>query len=65
MRSARWEGKTPSATSGSVSYSKATGGDLSGTPLGACLLAVFYKMGFAAPASSGATFEITLRIPPR
>jgi hypothetical protein len=51
--------------SGSVAYSKATGGDLSGTPLGTCLLAVFYKMGFAAPASSGATIEITLRIPPR
>ena len=51
--------------SGSVSYSKATGGDLSSTSLGACLLAVFYKMGFAAPASNGASFEITLRIPPR
>ncbi len=50
---------------GSVSYSKTTGGDLSGTPLGNCLLAVFYKMGFAAPASGGATIEITLRIPPR
>lgn len=50
--------------SGSVSYSKATGGDLAGTPLGTCLLAVFYKMGFAA-ASRGASFEITLRIPPR
>ncbi len=49
--------------SGSVSYSKGTGGDLSGTPLGNCLLAVFYKMGFAAP-TSGASFEITLRIPP-
>jgi hypothetical protein len=51
--------------SGSVGYSRATGGELSGTPLGACLLAVFYKMGFAAPASNGATLEITLRIPPR
>jgi len=51
--------------SGSVGYSKATGGELSSTALGACLLAVFYKMGFAAPASTGATLEITLRIPPR
>ncbi len=51
--------------SGSVAYSKATGGDLAGTPLGTCLLAVFYKMGFAAPASTGASFEISLRIPPR
>lgn len=50
---------------GSVSYSKATGGDLVGTPLAACLLPVFYKMGFAAPASSGAYFEITLRTPAR
>jgi hypothetical protein len=50
---------------GSVTYSKATGGDLVGTPLGACLLPVFYKMGFAAPASSTSTFEITLRAPAR
>jgi hypothetical protein len=50
---------------GSVSYSKATGGDLLGTPLAACLLPVFYKMGFATPASTGATIEITLRAPPR
>jgi len=49
--------------SGSVSYSKATDGDLKGTPLGNCLLAVFYKMGFAAPASNSAGFEITLRVP--
>lgn len=49
--------------SGSVTYSKATGGDLSGTPLGACLLAVFYKMGFAAKGVTGATFEISLRVP--
>jgi hypothetical protein len=48
---------------GSVSYSKATGGDLVGTPLAACLLPVFYKMGFAAPASNSAYFEITLRAP--
>ncbi len=48
---------------GSVSYSKATGGDLVGTPLAACLLPVFYKMGFAAPASNGAYFTITLRAP--
>jgi hypothetical protein len=39
-------------SAGSVSYSKATGGDLKDTPLGACLLAVFYKMGFAAPPST-------------
>jgi hypothetical protein len=48
---------------GSVAYSRATGGDLLGTPLAACLLAVFYKMGFAAPASSSASFEIVLRVP--
>jgi hypothetical protein len=47
---------------GSVSHSKAIGGDLVGTPLAACLLAVFYKMGFASPASSSASFEITLRV---
>jgi hypothetical protein len=52
-------------TAGSVSYSKATGGDLVGTPLAACLLPVFYKMGFAAPASNGAYFAITLRTPAR
>jgi hypothetical protein len=50
---------------GSVTYSKATGGDLVDTPLGACLLAVFYKMGFAAPASNSSYFEITLRTPAR
>jgi|GEM_PF-6323697 len=49
-------------SAGSVSYSKATGGDLKDTPVGACLLAVFYKMGFAAPPGS-AGFEITLRVP--
>jgi hypothetical protein len=49
-------------SAGSVSYSKATGGDLKDTPVGACLLAVFYKMGFAAPPST-AGFEITLRVP--
>ena len=38
--------------SGSVGYSRATGGELSGTPLGDCLSAVFYKMGFAAPAAT-------------
>ena len=52
-------------SAGSVSHSKATGGDLVGTPLAACLLSVFYKMGFAAPASDRAHFEITLRAPPR
>lgn len=50
-------------TSGSVTYSRATGGDLVGTPLATCLLPVFYKMGFAAPASNNAGFEITLRAP--
>jgi hypothetical protein len=49
---------------GSVTYSRATGGDLMGTPLATCLLPVFYKMGFAAPASNNAGFEITLRAPP-
>jgi len=47
--------------SGSVTYSKAVGGDLAGTPLAKCLLANFYKMGFAAPAVENASFEITLR----
>jgi len=51
--------------SGSVTYSRATGGDLLGTPLAACLLPVFYKMGFAAPASTGATLEVILRAPPQ
>ncbi len=49
--------------SGSVAYSKAVGGDLGGTPLGSCLLAVFYKMGFAATRANGANFQITLRVP--
>jgi hypothetical protein len=49
--------------SGSVHYSRATAGDLGGTPLGTCLLAVFYKMGFAATAANSANFEITLRVP--
>jgi hypothetical protein len=51
--------------SGSVGYVRATGGDLVGTPLATCLLPMFYKMGFAAPASNQASFEITLRSPPR
>ncbi|HKY39928.1 MAG TPA: hypothetical protein VJN18_28530 [Polyangiaceae bacterium] len=50
--------------SGSVAHVRPTGGDLVGTPLAACLLPMFYKMGFAAPASSGASFEITLRSHP-
>jgi hypothetical protein len=49
---------------GSVAYAKATGGELMGTPLAACLLPIFYKMGFASPPSS-AYFEITLRSPSR
>jgi len=49
--------------SGSVGYSRGTGGDLNGTPLGTCLLAVFYKMGFAATAANSASFDITLRVP--
>jgi hypothetical protein len=49
--------------SGSVAFSRATGGELAGTPVGTCLLAVFYKMGFAAPASNNAGFDITLRVP--
>lgn len=49
--------------SGSVDYCRPTGGDLVGTPLAACLLPAFYKMGFAAPASGRAYFEITLRSP--
>jgi hypothetical protein len=51
--------------SGSVHYCKPTGGDLVGTPLAACLLPAFYKMGFAAPATGDAYFEITLRSPPK
>jgi hypothetical protein len=51
--------------SGSVGFAKPTGGDLVGTPLAACLLPVFYNMGFAAPASNSAGFEITLRAPPQ
>lgn len=51
--------------SGSVGFVRTTGGDLVGTPLAACLLPAFYKMGFAAPASNSAHFEITLRAPPR
>jgi hypothetical protein len=49
--------------SGSVTYSRATAGELSDTPLGKCLLAVFYKMGFAATSANSANFEITLRVP--
>jgi hypothetical protein len=48
---------------GSVDYSRATGGDLVGTPLAECLLPVFYKMGFAAPAADSSYLEITLRAP--
>lgn len=48
--------------SGSVADSRPLGGDLVSTPLAACLIPVFYKMGFAAPASGGAGFEITLRV---
>ncbi len=51
--------------SGSVGYCRALGGDLVDTPLAACLLPAFYKMGFAAPASGAAHFEITLRAPAR
>jgi hypothetical protein len=51
--------------SGSVGYVRPSGGDLVGTPLAACLLPMFYKMGFAAPAANNASFEITLRSPPR
>jgi hypothetical protein len=47
---------------GSVADSRAIGGDLQSSPLAACLVPIFYKMGFAAPASGGAGFEITLRV---
>jgi hypothetical protein len=50
---------------GSVTHVRPTGGDLVDTPLAACLLPVFYQMGFAAPAVGGGHFEITLRAPPR
>jgi hypothetical protein len=49
--------------SGSVTYSRAIGGELSDTPTGSCLLAVFYKMGFASTTATNPTFEITLRVP--
>lgn len=49
--------------SGSVAYIRATEGDLKGTPLADCFLRVFYKMGFAAPASDTASFHVTLRVP--
>ncbi|HEV8246275.1 MAG TPA: hypothetical protein VGP93_10930, partial [Polyangiaceae bacterium] len=52
-------------SAGGVVYSRTTGGDLVGTPLAGCLLAVFYKMGFAAPKPGSASFEITLRALPR
>lgn len=47
---------------GSVADSRALGGDLASTPVGACLLRVFYNMGFASPSSGSAAFEITLRV---
>lgn len=50
---------------GSVTYVRDAGGDLVGTPLAACLLPVFYQMGFATPAAGGGHFEITLRAPKR
>jgi hypothetical protein len=46
--------------SGSVAYAKPLEGDLKGTPLGDCWLRIFYKMGFAAPASNNASFNVTL-----
>jgi len=49
--------------SGSVAFIKATDGDLKGSPLADCLLRVFYKMGFAAPAHESANFHVTLRVP--
>lgn len=49
--------------SGSVTYSRVTGGELADTPLATCLLAVFYKMGFAATSANGGHFQITLRVP--
>ncbi|RYZ04071.1 MAG: hypothetical protein EOO73_25830 [Myxococcales bacterium] len=47
---------------GSVPDSRAVGGELATTPLGTCLVRVFYNMGFAAPSSGAAGFEITLRV---
>jgi hypothetical protein len=49
--------------SGSPSFVRATDGELKGTPLGDCLLRVFYKMGYAAPSANNAGFNVTLRIP--
>lgn len=49
--------------SGSVAYIRPAEGDLKGTPVADCFLRVFYKMGFAAPASNNAYFNVTLRVP--
>lgn len=49
--------------SGSPAYIRPTDGDLKGTPLGDCLVRVFYKMGYAAPASNNASYTVTLRVP--
>lgn len=46
---------------GSVAFSRASDGELKDSPLAACLVPVFYKMGFAAPVSGNSGFEITLR----
>lgn len=47
---------------GSVAFSRPSGGDLSGAPIAACVVPVFYKMGFAAPASNNASLELKLRV---
>jgi hypothetical protein len=52
-------------TSGSVTFNRAIGGDLVDSPLAACLMPIFYKLGFATPAATGATVVVTLRSTPR
>ncbi len=41
-----------------------TGGDLTGTPVGDCLMRAFYHMGFPPPLSKPATVALTLRVAP-
>jgi hypothetical protein len=48
--------------SGSVADSRPLSGDLVSAPLGACLVRALYKMGFPAPPSGSASFDITLRV---
>jgi hypothetical protein len=49
-------------TAGSVSDTRRIGGELASSPAAECLVTAFYKMGFAAPSSGSAGFDITLRV---